>query len=65
MLGLALGSVLVLGLVAIGGAGLALIATGVLLSAITLAAAAHVHAADDSPESVSAAPLGELLILSQ
>jgi predicted MFS family arabinose efflux permease len=48
MLGLALGALLVLGLVALAGAGVALVATGVLLSAITLATAKRVHGADRS-----------------
>ena len=48
MLGLALGALLVLGLVALAGAGVALVATGVLLSAVTLATAARVHRADRS-----------------
>jgi Major Facilitator Superfamily len=48
MLGLALGALLVLGMVALAGAGLALVATGVLLSAVTLATAKRVHGADRS-----------------
>jgi predicted MFS family arabinose efflux permease len=48
MLGLALGALLVLGMVSLAGAGLALVATGGLLTAVTLAAAAWVHRADRS-----------------
>jgi MFS family permease len=49
MLGLALGSVLVPLLVTLGGAGLALVATGVMLSAITVAVAARVHRVEKAP----------------
>ena len=46
MLGLALGALLVLGMVSLAGAGLALVVTGLLLSAVTVATAALVHRAD-------------------
>ena len=46
MLGLALGALLVLAMVALAGAGMALVATGVLLSAVTLVTAKRVHRAD-------------------
>jgi MFS family permease len=46
MLGLAMGSILVPALVALDGAGTALIATGVLLSGIALAQAARLHGVD-------------------
>jgi hypothetical protein len=65
MLGLAFGSVLVLGLVTLGGADLALVGTGVLLSAITLAAAARVHGADHRSLQVPAPSATEMLILSR
>jgi MFS family permease len=48
MFGLALGSMLVPVLVKLGGAGMALVATGLLLSAITLAAAARLQRVDRS-----------------
>ncbi|HEY1507577.1 MAG TPA: MFS transporter [Solirubrobacteraceae bacterium] len=59
-LGLALGALLVPAMVALGGAGIALVATGVLLIAITLAVAAAVRRVD-RPSSESGA-LGRLRI---
>ena len=59
MLGLALGALLVLAMVALAGAGMALVTTGVLLSLITLATAARVHLADRSapPATLPTTPL--------
>jgi hypothetical protein len=63
MLGLALGSVLVPVLVTLGGAGLALVVTGVVLSAITLLVAARVHGAERPPRRPAAAAAAGLVIL--
>jgi MFS family permease len=63
MLGLALGSVLVPVLVTVGGAGLALVATGVMLCAITLAVAARVHDVERPPRSAAAPAAAGLVIL--
>jgi Na+/melibiose symporter-like transporter len=63
MLGLALGSVLVPLLVTLGGAGLALVATGVMLSAITVAVAARVHRVEKAPATTAPPAAAGLLIL--
>jgi hypothetical protein len=63
MFGLALGSALVPVLVTLGGAGLALVATGVMLAAITLAVAARIHRVESLPPTTAAPAAGGLLVL--